>query len=80
MVRLYFLAGSTHSREAMNLLQQCNIAFTPIDVEAANILAWIDRTHGITLLPAVTDEGDRIICEGIAAIREHYAQLAAPVP
>jgi len=73
VVRLYILARSKHSAEAMRILKSANVPFKAIDVEKERLLAWIDQTHGITKLPAVLDEEGDIIVEGVRAIREKYS-------
>lgn len=68
MIKLYVLCKSRHCQEAEKLLEERNVKFEKIDVEAKGILGELDRELGIRHLPTIDDKSSRY--EGIKEIRQ----------
>lgn len=67
MVKLYYLSGSRHSKEAEELLSSRGVAFEKIDVSEVRALSDIRKDFGIKKLPTVIDDKSRY--EGVKQIR-----------
>lgn len=75
MLKLYLLPGSTHSEEAVRLLESRNVSFSRVELSAKSDLAAAFRDLGIRELPTLANDSRRYV--GLDQIRGFVRELDA---
>ncbi len=72
-MKLYFLTGSLHSKNAVDLIEKCQLKIEIIDASETHFLAALYEEQGIKELPCLVGEYQRYT--GLAEIKEYVSSL-----
>lgn len=78
MLKLYVLPGSSHSQEAVRLLEALDLTFSQIELSRKSELAAASRDLGITALPTLSSDSSRYV--GLDQIRGFVDELRRSRP